>query len=59
MKFVVTFAVDGVVDIEVEAEDAEEAEEKASDLMYELNFGQLYVSSWNTLCIDDDKEINK
>lgn len=54
MKYVVGIAVDGRVYIEVEANDSDEAVDKASDMFIEMNLGQLECVSWQTINAEDE-----
>lgn len=54
MKYVVGIAVDGRVYIEVEADNFEEARDKANDMMCEVNLGQLECIGWNTVNAEDE-----
>ena len=54
MKYVVGIAVDGRVYIEVEANDFDEAREKANDMLCEINLGQLECVDWNAVNAEDE-----
>ena len=55
MKYYVGIAVDGRVYVEVEAENFEEARDKANDVMCEVNLGQLECINWNVINAEDEK----
>lgn len=55
MKYYVGIAVDGRVYIEVEANDLNEAREKANDIMMDTDLGQLECIDWNVINAEDEK----
>ena len=55
MKYIVSVAVDGRVDVEVEANSFEEAKEKASNEVCEINFGNLECIDWHAVNAEDEK----
>lgn len=54
MKYYVGIAVDGRVYVEVEAENFDEAADKANDIMCEVNLGQLECISWGVVNAEDE-----
>lgn len=54
MKYYVGIAVDGRVYLEVEAEDFQEARDKANDMLCEVNLGQLECIEWHTVNAEDE-----
>ena len=54
MKYYVGIAVDGRVYVEVEAENFEEAKDKANDVMCEVNLGQLECINLSVINAEDE-----
>ena len=54
MKYYVSIAVDGRVCIEVEADNFNEARDKANDTLCEINLGQLECIEWHAVNAEDE-----
>lgn len=54
MKYYVSIAVDGRVEVEVEASSFEEAKEKACEELYEVNLGVLDCIEWSAVNAEDE-----
>lgn len=49
MKYYVRIAVEGRVEVEVEADSFEEAKEKACNKVYDMDFGELEDIDWQAV----------
>ena len=54
MKYIVHIAVNGYVDVEVEATSPEEAKKKACDETCDIDFGPLRDIEWYAPCAEDE-----
>ena len=54
MKYLEGIAVDGREYVEVEANDLDEARNKANDMVCEVNFGKLEDINWNAISAEDE-----
>ena len=54
MKYTVSVAINGRIDVEVEAENFEEAKEKASQEVCEADFGSLECIDWYAVNAEAD-----
>ena len=59
MKYTVSIAVDGRVDVEVEAESFDEAKSKACVAVCDLDFGNLECIDWNAVNAEDETGVFK
>lgn len=59
MKYTVSIAVDGRIDVEVEANSFEDAKEKACAEVYDLDFGNLEWIEWNAVNAEDENGVFK
>lgn len=54
MKYFVSFAVDGRAHVTVDANNPEEAKEKASQELCDIDFGELECIDWNAVNAEDE-----
>ena len=54
MKYYVGIAVDGRVYLEVEADNFDEARDKANNMLCEVNLGQLECIDWSVVNAEDE-----
>ena len=54
MKYIVSVAIDGRIDVEVEANSFEEAKEKACVELYDEDFGNLECIEWHAVNAEDE-----
>lgn len=54
MKYTVSIAIDGRLDVEVEAESFEEAKAIACDDLYDEDFGSLECIDWHAVNAEDE-----
>ena len=59
MKYIVSIAVDGRIDVEVEADSFEDAKAKACAEVCDLNFGNLECIEWNAVNAEDENCVFK
>lgn len=59
MKYIVSIAVDGRIDVEVEADSFEDAKTKACDAVCDLDFGKLECIGWNAVNAEDENGVFK
>lgn len=52
MKHYVTLAVSGTITVEVDADNADEADEIACGATSEVDFGALENIEWKTICVE-------
>ena len=54
MKHTVSIAVDGRVDVTVEAESFEDTKEKTAAKVFEMDFGELESIDWHAVNAEDE-----
>ena len=54
MECVVRILVEGCVTVIVDADNVEEAKEKANEEVGEMDFGELSNIEWNTIDVEDE-----
>lgn len=59
MKYVVSVAVDGRVDVEVDAKNFEEAKEKACEEVGCIDFNRLEFIEWKAVNAEDENGVFK
>lgn len=59
MKYIVSIAVDGRVDVTVEANSFEEAKKKACEEVCDVDFGELECIEWNAVNAEDENGVFK